>query len=90
MKLYGYWRSSCSWRARIALNIKELEYTYVPIHLVNNGGEQHSSTYLSRNPQAQVPTLELASGVSLTLRLLRWAGRCRVTRPLPDRGGERW
>ena len=66
MKLYGYWRSSCSWRVRIALNIKDLEYTYVPIHLVNNGGEQYESAYLKRNPQAQVPTLELASGVSIT------------------------
>ena len=66
MKLYSYWRSSCSWRVRIALNIKKLEYTYVPVHLVQNGGEQHASSYLKHNPQAQVPTLELASGVSLT------------------------
>ena len=66
MKLYGYWRSSCSWRVRIALNLKKLEYTYVPVHLVKHGGEQHASGYLERNPQAQVPTLELASGVSLT------------------------
>ncbi|MBM75387.1 MAG: maleylacetoacetate isomerase [Proteobacteria bacterium] len=65
MKLYGYWRSSCSWRVRIALNLKELEYTYVPVHLVKNGGEQHSPSYLAKNPQGQVPTLELASGVSL-------------------------
>jgi len=34
--------------------------------LVKNGGEQRTSSYLNRNPQAQVPTLELASGVSLT------------------------
>lgn len=34
IKLYSYWRSSCSWRVRIGLHLKQLEYDYLPIHLV--------------------------------------------------------
>ena len=62
MKLYGYWRSSASWRVRIALAHKGLDYEYVPVHLVNRGGEQHGEEYLRVNPMAQVPTLELVEG----------------------------
>ena len=60
MKLYTYWRSSCSWRVRIALNLKGLDYERQPVHLVKDGGEQHSEWYRKINPQAQLPTLELA------------------------------
>jgi len=66
MKLYTYWRSSCSWRVRIALNLKGLDYELHPIHLVKDGGEQHSQWYREINPQAQLPTLELADGTHLT------------------------
>lgn len=57
MKLYGYWRSSCSWRVRIALGIKQLDYEYVPVHLLE--GEQLSPAHAQRNPMAQVPVLEV-------------------------------
>ncbi len=58
MKLYGYWRSSSSWRVRIGLAIKEIDYTYVPIHLVDDGGQQHSEEYRAMNPMRQVPLLQ--------------------------------
>jgi maleylacetoacetate isomerase len=58
MKLYDYYRSSCCYRVRIALNIKQINYTAIPIHLVNQGGEQHSSAYNELNPQSLVPTLD--------------------------------
>jgi maleylpyruvate isomerase len=57
MKLYGYWRSSCSWRVRIALGLKGIDYEYVPVHLLE--GEQHASDHASRNPMEQVPVLEV-------------------------------
>ncbi|MCA9602902.1 MAG: maleylacetoacetate isomerase [Polyangiales bacterium] len=57
MKLYSYWRSSASWRVRIALALKGVAYEYVPVHLVRNGGEQRTDAYRARNPMAQVPTL---------------------------------
>lgn len=57
MKLYNYFRSSASYRVRIALHLKGLAFEYVPVHLVNAGGEQHKSDYKNLNPMAQVPTL---------------------------------
>jgi maleylpyruvate isomerase len=57
MKLYSYWRSSASWRVRIALNYKQLPFTYVPVHIVNR--EQATSAYAGKNPMQQVPTLEV-------------------------------
>ena len=58
MKLYNYYRSSASYRVRIALNLKHLEYEYIPVHLLNNGGEQLLDSYTEKNPMAQVPSLE--------------------------------
>lgn len=57
MKLYDYYRSSASYRVRIALNIKHINYEAIPIHLVNQGGEQHQASYLEVNPQGLVPAL---------------------------------
>lgn len=56
LKLYGYWRSTASYRARIALNLKGVAYEYIPVHLVNNGGEQHQDAYKQLNPNRLVPT----------------------------------
>jgi len=55
LTLYSYWRSSAAYRVRIALNLKGLCYTTIPIHLVNNGGEQLSDSYREINPQGLVP-----------------------------------
>lgn len=57
LRLYAYWRSSASYRVRIALNLKGLRYEIVPVHLVQGGGEQHAAEYLRVNPQARVPVL---------------------------------
>ena len=57
MQLYSYYRSSASYRVRIALNYKGLEYRHHGIHLIRNGGEQHTPAYKALNPQEQVPTL---------------------------------
>ena len=58
MKLYTFFRSSASYRVRIALNLKGLHYEQVPIHLRRGGGEQFNTAYTAVNPQALVPTLE--------------------------------
>jgi maleylacetoacetate isomerase len=57
MKLYSYFRSSASYRVRIALNIKGLDYEVVPVHLIKHGGEQFAPDYRKLNPDALVPTL---------------------------------
>ena len=57
MKLYSYFRSSASYRVRIALNLKGLPYDVIPVHLRQHGGAQFSPEYLTLNPQALVPVL---------------------------------
>ncbi|MHA3058793.1 maleylacetoacetate isomerase [Acinetobacter sp. ANC 5584] len=57
MKLYSYFRSSAAYRIRIALNLKGLTTEIIPVHLVKNGGEQHSDAYRQINPSELVPTL---------------------------------
>lgn len=58
MKLYTFFRSSASFRVRIALNLKGLQYEQAPIHLRRGGGEQRSAAYKAINPQALVPALD--------------------------------
>lgn len=58
MKLYTFFRSSASYRVRIALNLKGLDYEQIPIHLRRGGGEQLSAAYKAVNPQGLVPALE--------------------------------
>ncbi|MDV7143638.1 maleylacetoacetate isomerase [Tropicimonas sp. TH_r6] len=67
MKLHSYWRSTTSYRVRIALNLKGLTYETVPVDLLS--GAQRSPAYRALNPGAGVPTLELADGTVLTQSL---------------------
>jgi maleylacetoacetate isomerase len=55
--LYSYFRSSASYRVRIALNLKNVSYDYKAVHLLNAGGEQHTDEYKKFNPSREVPTL---------------------------------
>jgi maleylacetoacetate isomerase len=55
--LYGYWRSSASYRVRMALNLKGLDYEQRFVHLVRDGGQQYLPDYIALNAQSQVPTL---------------------------------
>nr|ABK25945.1 unknown [Picea sitchensis] len=55
LKLYSYWRSSCSWRVRIALNLKGLPYEYKAVNILQ--GEHHSEEFTKLNPLQFVPTL---------------------------------
>lgn len=57
MKLYNYFRSSASYRVRIALNYKNLPYDYCAVHLLKEGGQQKQADYVALNPNAVVPTL---------------------------------
>ncbi|WP_153101881.1 maleylacetoacetate isomerase [Paraburkholderia hayleyella] len=55
MQLHNFFRSSASYRVRIALNLKGLAYTYLAVHLSRNGGEQYAPAFRACNPQALVP-----------------------------------
>ncbi|XP_048218534.1 maleylacetoacetate isomerase isoform X3 [Perognathus longimembris pacificus] len=57
--LYSYFRSSCSWRVRIALALKGINYETVPINLIKDGGQQFSEEFQALNPMKQVPVLKI-------------------------------
>ena len=71
MRLHAYYRSSTSYRVRIALNLKGLDYEIVPVDLARS--EQRSAAYRARNPFAGVPVLE-ADGrhYAQSLAILEW------------------
>lgn len=70
MQLYSYFRSSAAYRVRIALNLKQIAYETVPVHLMKDGGQQLSENYRQLNPTALVPTLvdgDVTIGQSLAI-----------------------
>lgn len=60
MRLYGFWRSTATWRIRIALEVKGIPYEYVPVNLARGVSEQRSPEFAKRNPMKHVPVLEVA------------------------------
>ena len=87
MRLYTFFRSSASYRVRIALNIKGLSYEQVPIHLRRSGGEQLGAAYKAINPQALVPALD-DNGKILTqsLAIIEYLDETHPTPPLLPSG----
>ena len=73
IKLYDYFRSGAAFRVRIALNLKGLSYEQIPVHLLKDGGQQHSEAYKAINPQELVPTLDIdGTLISQSLAILEY------------------
>ena len=81
MKLHGYYRSSTSYRLRIALELKGLDYEYVPVNLLTS--EQKGQAFTSRNPFGSVPLLE-ADGRdrAQSMAMIEWLDEAHPDRPL--------
>ena len=81
MKLHGYYRSSTSYRLRIALELKGLDYEYVPVNLLTS--EQKGEAFTSRNPFGSVPLLE-ADGKDRvqSMAQLEWLDEAYPEKPL--------
>ena len=87
MRLYGFWRSTATWRVRIALSHKGMEYEYVPVHLLKDGGGQHKPEFSAMNPMRHVPVLELEDGgrkrhLAESLAILEFLEETAPTPPL--------
>lgn len=82
MQLHGYYRSTASWRVRIALNLKGVDVDHIAHHL--RKGEQRAADYLKLNPQGFVPTLSLDDGTALTqsLAIIEWLDETHPQPPL--------
>ncbi|MEM6908231.1 MAG: maleylacetoacetate isomerase [Pseudomonadota bacterium] len=81
MKLYGYYRSSTSYRLRIALELKGLEYEYVPVNLRED--EQKDAAFTSRNPFGSVPMLEAGGrDRAQSMAMLEWLDETYPEHPL--------
>jgi maleylpyruvate isomerase len=81
MKLHGYFRSSASYRVRIALNLKGLSAEHLAHHL--RKGEQCAPAYLAINPQGLVPTLEDEDTVlTQSLAIIEWLDETHPAPPL--------
>ncbi len=64
MKLYNYFRSSASYRVRIAFELKGLAYEYVPVHIAR--GDHKKAEFADKSADSLVPVLELDSGERLS------------------------
>lgn len=71
MRLYAYFRSSTSYRVRIALNLKGLDYEIIPVDL--RTGEQRSDAHRARNPYGGVPALEVDGRIlAQSMPIIEW------------------
>ena len=81
IKLHNYFRSSASYRVRIALNFKGLPYEYVPVHLLKDGGQQLAPSFRTLNPDSLTPVLDDEGQVlTQSLAIIEYLDE---TRPLP-------
>jgi maleylacetoacetate isomerase/maleylpyruvate isomerase len=77
MRLYGYWRSSATYRVRLALQLKKLPYETVAISLQPGKSEHRQDQYRERNPQMLVPYLEDGDfGVGQSQAILEYLEEC--------------
>lgn len=79
-ELYAFWRTSATYRVRVALALKGLQ---THEHIVNlDAGEQHSPAYRALNPLAAIPTLVEPGHAPITqsLAILEFL---EETQPLP-------
>lgn len=84
MKLYDYFRSSASWRVRIALALKGIEAERIPVSLVD--GEQAGDAYRAVNPQGLVPALDTGETILTgSLAIIEWLEECYPEPPLLPR-----
>jgi maleylacetoacetate isomerase len=82
--LYGYWRSSATYRTRIALNLKGVSYRTVGVHLLKD--EQTRPEHLARHPSGRVPILEIdGHRIGQSMAMIEYLDETRPEPPLLPR-----
>jgi maleylacetoacetate isomerase len=82
--LYGYWRSSATYRTRIALNLKGVSYKTVGVHLLKD--EQVQPAHLARHPSGRVPILEIDGfRIGQSMAMIEYLDETRPDPPLLPR-----
>lgn len=82
--LYGYWRSSATYRTRIALNLKGVSYRTVGVHLLKD--EQVQPAHLARHPSGRVPILEIdGHRIGQSMAMIDYLDETRPEPPLLPR-----
>ncbi|MEM8729274.1 MAG: maleylacetoacetate isomerase [Pseudomonadota bacterium] len=86
MQFHGYFRSSSSYRCRIAFNLKGISPGFTSVHLRRNGGEQNAPDYVALNPQRLLPTVQDgAFALTQSLSIIEWLDETYPKPPLlPD------
>jgi len=86
LQLYTYFRSSASYRVRIALHLKGLPFESVPVHLLKDGGAQHAPAYQHINPAKLVPALiDDGHAVTQSLAIMEYLDETHPDQPLMPR-----
>lgn len=86
LQLYTYFRSSASYRVRIALHLKGLLFESVPVHLLKDGGAQHAPAYQHINPAKLVPALiDDGHAVTQSLAIMEYLDETHPDQPLMPR-----
>lgn len=79
-RLFTFWRSSASYRVRIALNIKNLTREDVPIHFRKEGGQHRHPDFLSMNPQGLLPVWQESEwSLNQSLAIIEYLEECHPT-----------
>ena len=86
LQLYTYFRSSASYRVRIALHLKGLPFESVPVHLLKDGGAQHAPAYQHINPAKLVPALiDDGHAVTQSMAIMEYLDETHPDQPLMPR-----
>ena len=73
IRLYDYWRSSASYRVRIALHLKGMDFESVQVDIAPGSDEQMGEVYRTKNPQMRVPSIEIDGRVfGQSMAIIEW------------------
>jgi maleylacetoacetate isomerase len=71
LTLHSYWRATAPYRVRIGLALKDIEYDYIPVDLID--GQQREPAYKAVNPQGLTPALDIGDRIlTQSLAILEW------------------